>query len=151
MRFPYLLCVAFACCFSFNIQAEEPVSKSLVSKIAIGGHSPTSYHQSQQANKGEKQFIYDWKDAKWLFANAQERDLFAADPTRYAPAYNGFCANALSLGEGLVKTNGRHWRIIDDRLYLFYSAKGRERWGTNTVEYIGQANAAWQKELDQAR
>ena len=126
-------------------QAEEPVSVSFINNVAIGGHSSSAYHQQERAVKGEKGYFYEWKGAKWPFATGVERDLFASDPDLYGPAYNGFCANALSLGEGLVKTNGKHWRIIDDNLYLFYSAKGRGRWDTR--EYIQQATAAWQQEL----
>lgn len=148
MRFLYLACVTFLYCIAYGVQATEPVSNSLIGKTAIGGHSSPAYHQSQQAIKGKKQFAYEWRGAQWLFANAQEKNAFVASPSEYAPAYNGFCANALSLGEGLVKTNGKHWRIIDGRLYLFYSTKGRERWGANAIEYIGQADVAWQEELN---
>ena len=50
------------------------------------------------------------------------------DPERYAPACNGHCANALSLGEGLIKTDGTHWQIFEDQLYTFYATRGRDRW-----------------------
>lgn len=129
-------------------QAEEPVSAGFLNKAAIGRHSPMAYHQQMLAIKGSKEHVYRWKGAEWYFATAAERDIFAAEPTGYAPTYNGFCANALSLGEGLVKTNGVHWRIIDERLYLFYSAAGRKRWTTNTDAYIREATKAWHEELN---
>jgi YHS domain-containing protein len=39
--------------------------------------------------KGKKEFSYQWKDAKWYFKSAENRDLFAADPLRYAPQFGG--------------------------------------------------------------
>ena len=128
--------------------AEEPVNLYRISKIAIGGYSAVAYHHKGQAVKGDKQYAYRWKGAKWLFSpTSVELDFFAADPDYYAPAYNGFCADALSQDDGLVKTNGKHWRIIDDRLYLFRSETARKRWETNKKEYIQQANVAWKKEI----
>ena len=71
--------------------------------------------------------------------------MFAADPDRYSPTYNGHCANALSLGEGLIRTDGTHWEIFDDRLYLFFAARGRDRWTDgNWKTYKAEADAAWQ-------
>ena len=129
------------------VRAAEPVSTGLLNNVAIGKHSPFAYHRQEQAVKGDKKYSYEWKGADWYFSSAQERDLFAAMPDLYAPAYNGFCANALSLGEGLVRTNGSHWRIIEGNLYLFYSASGRERWAVNTETHIKAANEAWQEDL----
>jgi hypothetical protein len=40
--------------------------------------------------KGKSEFSFKWNDAKWLFASAGNRDLFTADPERYAPQYGGY-------------------------------------------------------------
>jgi YHS domain-containing protein len=40
--------------------------------------------------KGKSEYSYDWNDAKWYFATAENRDLFAADPEHYAPKYGGY-------------------------------------------------------------
>jgi hypothetical protein len=34
--------------------------------------------------------LLSWNDAVWHFANAGNRNLFAADPDRYAPKYGGY-------------------------------------------------------------
>ena len=128
--------------------ADEPVSKGYFSGIAIGGYDAVSFHQQSEgthkATKGVKKYSFRWKGAKWRFATEENRIAFAADPTRYAPAYNGFCANALSLGNGLVKTTGTHWQIYEKQLYLFYSKQGRKRWLQGDYhEYKKAADAAW--------
>jgi YHS domain-containing protein len=134
---------------AFNLNASEPVSKSFLTGIAIGGHDTVAYHrlgnsEPHRAIEGNQVWKAEWKGADWLFSSKTDRDLFAADPERYSPAYNGFCANALSLGEGLIRTDGSHWQIFGNRLYTFYAARGRERWLAGDFEaYKLIADNAW--------
>jgi len=58
--------------------------------IAIKGYDPVAYHTEGRAVKGNKNFSYQWNDAEWHFASAENRDLFAASPDRYAPQYGGY-------------------------------------------------------------
>ena len=57
---------------------------------AIKGYDTVAYHTDNRAVKGKREFSHVWRDAKWLFASAQHRDLFAADPEAYAPQYGGY-------------------------------------------------------------
>ena len=140
---------------TFAVQAGEPVSKSFFGGVAIDGHDTVAYHKVSEnephnAVKGSKTWEAEWKGAKWLFTTEADRDLFATDPGRYAPSYNGYCANALSLGEGLVKTDGTHWQIYDDQLYTFYAAQGRDRWLKGDYkEYKIAADKAWNEIINQ--
>ncbi len=131
--------------------AAEPVAKSKFKGVAIGGHDSLAYHEfpkdeHKPALKGSKKYVVKYKGAKWQFGSERSRDLFQADPERYAPAYNGHCANALSLGKGLLRTDGTHWEIFGDKLYLFYAGRGRDRWlDGNWADYKVTADAEWQK------
>ena len=136
------------------VGAEEPVSKSRLSGVAIDGHDTVAYHDPEsianhEAHEGRKDFTAEWKGATWRFTRESNRDAFLSNPGKYSPAYNGHCANALSLGEGLVKTDGTHWEIYGDQLFLFYKARGRTRWNDGNFEtYKVQADLAWQEILD---
>ncbi len=138
-----------------SIQAVEPVSKGLFSGVAINGHDTVAYHRvgaadPHKATKGSKSWKAKWKGATWLFATKVDRDLFEADPEHYSPAYNGHCANALSLGEGLIKTDGTHWQIFEDHLYTFYAARGRDRWRKGDFkQYKAAADIAWNEIIGQ--
>ena len=131
------------------VSAAEPVSKSRLGGVAIGGHDPAAYRELERAPQaaaieGEKAHAVQYKGATWRFASAASAERFAADPERYAPAYNGHCANALSLGEGLIRTDGTHWEIFGDELFLFYAGRGRTRWLEGDWEaYREDADAAW--------
>lgn len=132
--------------------AAEPVSSSRLGGVAIGGHDATAYRDLSdkphgEAVEGERSHTVEHLGATWRFASAEDAAAFEADPDRYVPAYNGHCANALSLGEGLVRTDGTHWEIFDgdDRLYLFYAGRGRERWiGGDWTDYRAEADRAWE-------
>lgn len=155
MRFskPLLLVAlaALAVIFSAVASAAEPVSKSRLSNVAIGGHDSVAYHLIERdpqhsAVVGVNTFIVEYKGAKWRFASKESSELFAANPDKYSPSYNGHCANALSLGEGLIRTDGTHWEIFEDKLYLFYAARGRDRWTDgNWQTYKKEADAAWER------
>jgi len=130
--------------------AAEPVAKNKKSGVAIGGHDSVAYHSlarapQDKAKGGKKTFVVEYLGAKWQFASQESADLFKANPEKYQPAYNGHCANALSLGKGLVKTNGKVWEIYGDQLYLFYAKKGRKRWVSagDITEYKKVADSEW--------
>ena len=155
MSLPKYIYVAVLAAFSFiftvTATAAEPVSKSRLTGVAIDGHDSVAYHQierdpQQDAVEGLKMYTVEYKGASWRFASKQSSELFAANPAKYSPQYNGHCANALSLGEGLIRTDGTHWEIFEDNLYLFYAARGRTRWTVGNWEaYKIVADAAWER------
>ena len=134
--------------------AREPVSTSFFGNTAIGGKDSVSYHAadvkaSHSVVEGDKRFEVQYLGATWRFASRESAQKFAADPAAYAPMYNGHCANALSLGEGLVKTDGSVWEFFGDKLYLFYAEAGRQRWVKGDWRQLqGQADAAWRRLLE---
>ena len=71
----------------------EPLKKKINSDtfgVAIEGYDTVAYFTEGRAMKGKSEFSYNWNDAKWYFASAGNRDLFAANPERYAPKYGGY-------------------------------------------------------------
>lgn len=151
-----MLVLFFGLCCAGISHAATPVSVSFFDKVAIGGRDSVAYHHkdaiaAHKSSAGEKQYVVNYNGAKWRFASRENADLFDANPDKYKPAYGGFCANALSLGEGLVKTDGTYWQIFDHRLYLFFSAGGRKRWlHGNHAQYNRKAATAWQQITDVA-
>ena len=140
-------------CFSaINLAvAAEPVSKTQ-NGSAIGSHDSVAYHSLSRephakALPGVETWTVEYKGAQWHFASKENADLFRANPDKYKPAYNGHCANALSLGRGLVVTDGTVWEIFGDQLFLFFAERGRERWlSTDDISaYKAVSDAEWAK------
>jgi YHS domain-containing protein len=134
---------------SWRAHAAEPVSTGFFGNTAIGGQDTVSYfspavRKSHVVLEGERRFEVVYLGAHWRFASRESADRFAADPAQYVPHYNGHCANALSLGEGLIATDGQVWEFFDDQLFLFYAERGRQRWLSGDWKaYRAQADAAW--------
>jgi hypothetical protein len=87
--------------------------------IAISGLDPVAFFTDHKPEQGQEAFFYEWKGARWLFASAKDRDLFKANPDKYAPQWGGFCAVGISNGhvsKHLVKGS---YDIHDGKLYLF--------------------------------
>ena len=112
--------------------------------VAIKGYDSVAYFTIGQPTKGKHEFAFSWNDAKWYFANARHRDLFAAKPERYAPQFKGFCAAALTKGKVKV-TNPEAWAIIGGKLYLSSSKEFMRKFQQNQAENVKRAEAAWAK------
>jgi YHS domain-containing protein len=92
-------------------------------RLGIKGYDPVAYFTLQRATPGQARFEYQWDEHLWRFANAEHRELFKADPVRYAPQFANFCAVALARGE-VSEANPEYWLISDGKLYLFGKSHG---------------------------
>ena len=59
-------------------------------------------------------------NTRYRFASMEHRELFKAEPVRYAPQFGNFCAMALAVGR-IVVANPENWLISDGKLYVFGS------------------------------
>ena len=107
--------------------------------IAIQGYDAVAYFTLQRATPGVAQYEYDWDEHRWQFSTAQHRDLFRADPVRYAPQFANFCAVALARGE-VLQANPEYWLISDGKLYLFGKAKGPDLFRKDLKNNIERTN-----------
>jgi len=92
-------------------------------KLAMQGYDPVAYFTVALPTKGKAEFAHEWDGERYLFASADNRDRFAAEPGRYAPQFPGWCAAALTRGEHVVP-DPQNWIIIEGKLYLFGKAIG---------------------------
>jgi hypothetical protein len=69
---------------------QGPPVNTTIFGVSIKGYDTVAYHTENRAVKGSSTYSYTWNDAKWYFVSAENRDLFAADPDRYAPQYGGY-------------------------------------------------------------
>jgi hypothetical protein len=76
---------------TIGISPAIAVDKGFKSKsgVAIRGLDVVAFHTEKRAVKGKKEFSYQWNNARWYFKSAENRNLFAADPLRFAPQFDG--------------------------------------------------------------
>ncbi len=85
---------------------------------AIDGYDPVAYFTEKKPVQGKAEFSRVFDERRYLFASAKHRDLFAANPERYEPQFNGLCAGNVAGGKK-VKAIPTIWRVVDGKLYLF--------------------------------
>jgi len=110
--------------------------------IAVRGTDVVAYVAEGRPAPGRAEFTHAWQGATWRFASAANRDRFTAEPTRYAPAYGGFCAYAVSEGY-TAPIDPAAWKIVDGRLFLNYDRAVQRRWERDIPGRIARADANW--------
>ena len=122
-------------------------SKNQINKnwrgLAIKGYDAVAYFKDGIPVEGSKNFEIEWKDAKWRFASAAHRDIFAANPERYAPRYGGYCAWAVAQGATADVDPANAWKIVDEQLYLNLNLKVKKLWEQDIESNIAKADANW--------
>lgn len=122
----------------------KPVFAADQAPLAIRGYDPVAYYTTGSPTRGLPEFEYEWDEHRYRFARAEHRDLFKADPERYAPQFASYCAVALSRGE-LDEGNPEYWMISDGKLYLFGKPIGPELFRREYAGNLAKANenGAW--------
>lgn len=112
---------------------------------AIRGYDPVAYFALQQGERGvvgEENISHDYMGSTWHFSSEENRALFAANPSKYAPQYGGYCAFAVS--HGFTKpTNPHAWAVVDDKLYLNLSKGVQKKWRKDQDAAIARADGHW--------
>lgn len=91
------------------------------SPLAIKGYDPVAYFTAGKPVRGRPDIAYQWDELRYLFSSAEHRELFRAEPARYAPQFANFCAMALTKGQ-LDEADPENWLISDGKLYIFAKA-----------------------------
>lgn len=110
---------------------------------AVHGYDVVAYFTDGEPTPGDDAYTAEYQGATYRFASAEHRDMFVADPARYAPEYGGYCAYGAAQG---VKADGdpEQWTIVDGTLYLNLSEGVKERWQENIPGYVRGADHNWE-------
>lgn len=109
---------------------------------AIRGYDVVAYHTEGKPVPGAADIVHQWNGATWRFASLAHRDLFAADPARYAPRYGGYCAYGTANGYK-VSTAPEAFAIVDGVLYLNHNLPVQRTWDKDRTTYIDRADTQW--------
>jgi len=90
------------------------------SQLALEGYDIVSYFTEKKPQKGNQQWSYTYNGVKYHFKNEHNKQLFAKTPTKYEPAYGGWCALAIAKNGEKVAVDPLSYKISDGRLLLFY-------------------------------
>jgi hypothetical protein len=107
--------------------------------LAIKGYDPVAYFTDGKATRGLPKFEYEWDERRYRFFRAEHRELFKADPVRYAPQFADFCAMSLAQRE-IVEADPENWLIKDGKLYLFGKSIGPDLFQKDLAANVARAN-----------
>lgn len=117
--------------------------------VALGGFDPVAYFP-EGGGKPAKGFVQ--RDLKhdgvtYRFASDANRDRFRANPKKYIPAYNGWCAWAMAELNARVDVEPTAFEVYKGKLYVFYDHQDlntRAMWLKNPEAMVKKADANWQ-------
>lgn len=125
-------------------------------KVAIDGYSPVSYFTKGAAEKGSPDYVVSYDGVTYWLADAGQATEFESNPARYVPAHGGWCSLLLTGSGKLAVANPESFKIVDDRLLLFWSGdfkgqqiSGLQNWESKfqgdegELKLLGKADRAW--------
>ncbi len=145
-----VIAVAVAGFFAYSAKSEIPTYNIDADRVAIHGYDTVAYFTEGKPVKGKAEFEHVWRDARWQFASAGNRDLFTANSDRYAPQYGGYCALGLAAGE-YADADPEAWTIVDGKLYMNRTKDFRVTWRKAPEAHIGNADYNWENNRAQLR
>lgn len=89
--------------------------------VAIKGYDLVAYANQNAAIKGNSSFSSEHDGAKWLFSSAENKAAFKENPSKYLPAYGGYCGFAMAAKNEKVPTDPETFKYYNGQLHLFFN------------------------------
>ncbi len=141
------LCIAVFVLATSSWGKDAPIYTPLFNNVAVSGYDTVAYFTEGRPVKGDARYATTHEGVQWRFSSEQNRDLFVANPKKYAPQYGGYCAWAVSQGN-TASADPMRWRIVDGKLYLNYDEEVQKKWEANIPDFIKKADQNWPKVLN---
>ena len=143
----WILCIALAClavCSARPARSAEAAPVPAIDAthgVALEGYDAVAYFLDHRPIRGIDAYSHTWSGVVWKFASAEHRDLFAADPERYAPQYGGYCAFAVA-NRTTAHGSPKQWAVVNEPVSEQQSA-GEKALGPGPA----RAHPGWRPEL----
>lgn len=149
---PFLLTLSSLC-------SAATVSNVNKSGLAIDGYDPVSYFSADAEKKGpvkgdaKIQATHD--GVTYQFTSETNKQEFLSNPSKYIPAFGGWCAYAVAEKKEKVEIDPKSFLVQDGRLLLFYKgflADTRHKWLNNKSKsvshYLKEADSNWPETMN---
>jgi hypothetical protein len=122
--------------------ATERVVTDRHTGLAIYGIDPVAFYTKRKPTEGRGEFELRHAGAIWRFENEGNRAAFIKDPAIYMPRYGGYDPIGIARA---VATPGYAalWSVVENRLYLFYTAEAQKIFLADPHAAIAAADARW--------
>jgi YHS domain-containing protein len=116
--------------------------------LALSGYDAVAYINQSKAVKGNNKFSVAHEGVTYHFATADNKEEFRKNPSRYEPAYGGWCAYAMGSNGEKVSVDPKTFKIVNGKLNLFYNRffnNTLEDWNKDESNLKKKADMNWQK------
>jgi len=110
--------------------------------LAIQGYDPVAYFTDHRAVRGQDDIEAVYGGGRYHFASVEHKETFERDPSKYAPAYGGYCAYAASINK-LSPIDPEIFQIEGGRLMLQHTRKAYDLFNEDTAASIRAADRNW--------
>ena len=86
--------------------------------MALEGYCPVAYFAVNKPIRGKSTFSSQYGGATYYFVNADAKAAFDDNPEKYVPAYGGWCATGMAMGDKFP-VDPTSFKIVDGELLLF--------------------------------
>src|SRR3979409_2389793 len=127
-----------------EVRAVAQASVPATERLGLKGYDPVAYFTLATPTPGLSDYEYVYDGVRYRFANARHRDLFKANPEKYAPQFGGSCTMNMSNGVRR-EADPTVWVISNGNLYVFAGAGGAERFRQDPQVAATKAANNWRK------
>jgi len=122
--------------------AAQPAPQPGAERVGLKGYDPVAYFTLSTPTAGMAEYDYVYDGVRYLFANARHRDLFKANPDKYAPQFGGSCA--MNMANGTKReADPTVWVIIGGKLYVFAGTAGADSFRKEAQVAADRAATNW--------
>ncbi|MDN4164168.1 YHS domain-containing (seleno)protein [Cytophagales bacterium LB-30] len=114
--------------------------------LALQGYDPVAYFTQSKAVEGSSKYSWVHLGITYYFSSEANKAVFVKNPVRYEPQFGGWCAYAMGESGEKVEVDPETFKIIDDKLYLFYNfyfTNTLNSWNKNEKELKSKAHNNW--------
>lgn len=116
------------------------------SRVMLFGADVVAYITENAHVQGSPQFKSTFEEVDFHFANADNKALFDAEPTKYVPQYGGYCANGIMFGIPWGG-NATDFRVVNGKTYIFGGQVSQAAFELEMEKNIALADNYWAQEV----
>ena len=131
--------IAFFVTISMVLSINAQDTKSVEVEVQLDGYCPVAYLVMEKAVEGDAKYSSTYEGETYYLANADAKKMFDADPEKYLPKYDGYCATAVAMDK-LMESDPQLFSVYDGATYLFSNQMAKESFDKDPQMTIKNAN-----------
>jgi glc operon protein GlcG len=110
--------------------------------VALDGYDVIAYHVEGRAQRGDPAIESTYGGARYRFASQEHRARFESQPSRWVPAYGGYCGYAASI-DRVSPVDPEIFQIHEGRLILQHTKQAYELFNEDLAGSVARADRNW--------